>query len=99
MPFLLAIPVRRVVSSNCCIIASTPPRKMASHPAHNYVNPPTRPPGVQATGVIFIILVTLSLSLRLFTRLRVRGSFGIDDLFATTGTVCLLCSIGYCYRC
>lgn len=54
---------------------------------HDFTNPPTRPPGVQVTGVILIVLGAMSLILRLYTHVRLKRHLGLDDLFATTGTV------------
>ena len=59
-------------------------------PIPNYVNPVTRPPGGQITTIIFIILVTISLALRLYTRFRVSVSFGLDDVFVIISTVRLI---------
>lgn len=58
------------------------------HPPSNYINPPTRGPGIQITNSIFIFLVVASISLRLYTRISVPARFGLDDLFATIGSVC-----------
>lgn len=61
---------------------------LSSTPRPNYVNPPTRGPGVQVTGILFTVLVTLSLVLRLYTRGQVKRQFGLDDLFAIFAMVC-----------
>ena len=57
-------------------------------PAPNYVNPPVRPPAAQVTSIIFIILITFSLILRLYTRVYISVNLGLDDAFAISGTVC-----------
>lgn len=54
----------------------------------NYVNPPTRKPSVQAVGILFGVLVTLSLVLRLYSRGYIKRQFDLDDIFATFATVC-----------
>lgn len=56
--------------------------------SHNYVNPPTRPPWVQATCIIYLVLVVGTLALRFYTRLRFGHRLGVDDLFAALATVC-----------
>lgn len=56
-------------------------------PGANYVNPPTRPPAVQAICILLGVVVTVSLVLRLYTRGRVKRQFDLDDLFATIATV------------
>lgn len=58
-----------------------------SNSAPNYINPPTRPPAIQATCAVFVVLVTVSMVLRLYTRVRFVKELGVDDLFATIGTV------------
>lgn len=57
------------------------------HPSPNYVNPPTRPPAVQTTCVIYLILVAGSLLLRLYTRVRFGIRLWLDDVFAVSGSV------------
>lgn len=57
-------------------------------PPPNYVNPPRRPPGIQIVSSIFIVLITVSLALRLYTRMRISMNLGIDDVFAIIATVC-----------
>lgn len=57
-------------------------------PPPNYVDPPTRPPAVQAISILFAVLVTTTLVLRLYTRGRIKRRFEVDDIFATIATVC-----------
>lgn len=59
-----------------------------NHPPPNYVNPPKRPPWVEATSIIYLTLVVATTGLRLYTRFRFRRQLGLDDCFALTGTVC-----------
>ena len=49
-------------------------------PTPNYLNPATRGGGLVAINAVFIALVLIIVSLRLFTRLKITGSFGVDDL-------------------
>ena len=53
----------------------------------NYVNPQTHAPGVQITNIILIIVTVAILGLRLFTRIRIMGNFGLDDLLIVSATV------------
>ena len=55
----------------------------------NYVNPPTNGTATQITNAIFAFLVFVSTVLRIYTRTRVSASFGLDDLFAVTASVCI----------
>lgn len=59
----------------------------SSTPRPNYVDPPTRLPAVQVTSIVFAVLVTVSLVLRLYTGGHIKGRFGVDDVFATFATV------------
>lgn len=59
------------------------------HTPPNYVNPPTRPPGVQATCIVYMVLLVGMLALRFYTRLRFGHRLGFDDLFAASATVCV----------
>jgi hypothetical protein len=49
-------------------------------PAPNYVNPTTRGDALLIINIVFIILVTLSIAIRLYSRLRVKRQAGIDDI-------------------
>ena len=55
-------------------------------PPPNYVDPPIRAPGSPAAGIILTVAAIATTSLRLYTRFR-SSSLGLDDFFATTGTV------------
>ena len=57
-------------------------------PPPNYVNPPTQGAGIQIANSIFVALVAISITLRVYTRARVPSRFGMDDLFAVSGSVC-----------
>lgn len=53
----------------------------------NYSNPQTRPPAIQATAIVYILLGVLSLGLRLYTRGYIKRLFGTDDAFMIASTV------------
>lgn len=46
----------------------------------NYVNPTTRGHGAMIINVVFIILAIIVVGLRLYTRLRITCSTGVDDI-------------------
>lgn len=52
---------------------------LATWPKPNYVNPVTRGNALLIVNIVFIPLSFLVVSLRIFTRLRITGSFGVDD--------------------
>lgn len=60
---------------------------MATWPTPNYVDPPTRGGGVLIVNLICISLAFLVVSLRLYTRLRITCSAGVDDILITMGLV------------
>lgn len=60
---------------------------MATWPTPNYVDPPTRGHGVLVVNIICICLAFLVVMLRLYTRIRITCSFGVDDVFITLGLV------------
>jgi hypothetical protein len=49
-------------------------------PAPNYNNPTTRGDALLTTNIIFILLVTLSIGIRLYSRMLVKHQSGIDDI-------------------
>ena len=59
-------------------------------PNPNHVNPPMRPPGVEDTSIVLIVLGVLILALRMYTKYRILRNFGLDDLFAFLGMVCTI---------
>lgn len=61
--------------------------RVDSWPESNYVNPPTRPPGILACSILFSALAIITLFLRLYTRLKVTSTFGADDVFMILATV------------
>ncbi|KAL5043936.1 hypothetical protein BDW71DRAFT_110439 [Aspergillus fruticulosus] len=58
---------------------------MASWPTPNYVNPPTRSHGVLIASIIFLTLSTIITALRLYTRLRITRTAGLDDILVVLG--------------
>lgn len=57
-------------------------------PAPNYTDPATRGPGLVVAGAVFGALGTLLIALRIYTRLRIVSSFGLDDVFIVLAAVC-----------
>jgi hypothetical protein len=49
-------------------------------PAPNYENPTTRGNALLAVNIVFITLVTLSIGIRLYSRMLVKHQSGIDDV-------------------
>ncbi|KAE8358075.1 hypothetical protein BDV27DRAFT_163926 [Aspergillus caelatus] len=65
---------------------------MANWPEPNYVNPPTRGQGIIITNVIFGVLALITTALRLYSRVKITSTFGIDDvcfLFAVLAAVAM----------
>lgn len=63
---------------------------IASWPAPNFVNPPTRGSALTVVNIIFIILVFLTAGARFYTRLRITRSFGLDDWMIGLSLVCCI---------
>jgi hypothetical protein len=63
------------------MLQTIPPEVIASWPKPNYVNPQTRGPVVYIINGIFFSLATLTVGVRLYTRIFVRRWFGLDDFF------------------
>lgn len=58
---------------------------MAQWPAPNYIDPPTRGHGALIVNVVCISLAFVVVMLRLYTRLRITYSTGVDDLLIVIG--------------
>ncbi|KAJ5165344.1 uncharacterized protein N7500_007174, partial [Penicillium coprophilum] len=58
-----------------------------SWPTPNYINPPTRGHGVLVVNIVCFAFTFLVVSLRLYTRLWITCSAGIDDLLIVIGLV------------
>lgn len=50
-----------------------------SWPTPNYVDPETRGPALYALSIVLVILGTIIVSIRTYTRLRITRAFGLDD--------------------
>ncbi|KAK8049835.1 hypothetical protein PG994_011565 [Apiospora phragmitis] len=57
-----------------------PPSVIASWPKPNYVNPESQGPAGAGVGSTLIVLVTVVLLLRLYTRQWISKGFGLDDI-------------------
>lgn len=64
-----------------------PPDVLATWPKPNYVDPVTRGDALLIVNVVFISLSFSIVLLRIFTRLRITGSFGIDDALIVVAMV------------
>ncbi|KAL6239592.1 hypothetical protein BDW75DRAFT_236197 [Aspergillus navahoensis] len=58
---------------------------IASWPTPNYVDPPTRSHGVLIASIILLVLSTIITALRLYTRLRITRTAGLDDILVVLG--------------
>ncbi|KAJ5262970.1 hypothetical protein N7524_008275 [Penicillium chrysogenum] len=58
-----------------------------SWPTPNYIDPPTRGHGVLIVNIVCFSLALIVVSLRLYTRLRVTCSAGIDDVLIVIGLI------------
>ncbi|KAI1121107.1 hypothetical protein F5Y10DRAFT_109334 [Nemania abortiva] len=52
---------------------------VASWPKPNYINPESRASAGEIVGSIFLVLVTIILAIRLYSRKRLTNGFGLDD--------------------
>ncbi|KAF9890973.1 hypothetical protein FE257_005230 [Aspergillus nanangensis] len=68
---------------------------MASWPTPNYTDPVTRGDGALIVNVVCLSLAFVVTMLRLYTRLRITCSFGLDDIFiiAALGFSIAMCAI------
>ncbi|KAJ5182712.1 hypothetical protein N7492_000328 [Penicillium capsulatum] len=64
-----------------------PPAVMATWPTPNYVDPPTRGHGVLIVNIVCICFAFVVVILRLYTRLRITCSFGMDDILIVFGLI------------
>ncbi|KAF7719585.1 Uncharacterized protein PECH_005492 [Penicillium ucsense] len=62
-----------------------PPEIMAAWPTPNYIDPVTRGHGVLYVNIVFTSLALLVVALRLYTRLRITCSAGVDDILIVIG--------------
>jgi hypothetical protein len=59
-------------------------------PRPNYINPHTRGPELYIINSIFLLLATLGVVTRLYTRISIRNWFGLDDVFISVALVRIL---------
>ncbi|KAJ5941347.1 hypothetical protein N7516_001515 [Penicillium verrucosum] len=64
-----------------------PPIIAESWPTPNYIDPPTRGHGVLIVNVVCLPLAFLIVSLRLYTRLWITCSAGVDDVLIVVGLI------------
>ncbi|KAI0480077.1 hypothetical protein GGR56DRAFT_252280 [Xylariaceae sp. FL0804] len=57
-----------------------PPDVIAKWPEPNYVNPETRGPAANIVGSILLLLATMILAIRLYTRKSLTSGLGLDDI-------------------
>lgn len=62
-----------------------PPAVIAAWPTPNYIDPPTRGHGVLIVNIVCISLAFSVVTLRLYARLCVTCSAGLDDIFIVFG--------------
>jgi hypothetical protein len=63
---------------------------VASWPYPNFVDPHTRGSALLIVNGLFISLVVIAVTLRLYTRLVIKRWFGSDDLFIIFALVCCI---------
>jgi len=68
-------------------IPDPPPSVYESWPAPNYVDPVTRGPGLTVTNSICLPLVVVVVAARCYTRIKITGSFGLDDVLIVAATL------------
>ena len=61
---------------------------IASWPTPNYINPVTRGNAALVVNIVMISLSFIVTCLRLYTRLRITRSAGLDDVFIAIAMVC-----------
>lgn len=62
---------------------------VASWPRPNYVNPEVHGPASIIVELLLLCVVTMLLSIRLYTRCRISKGFGRDDVLIFMAYVCL----------
>ncbi|KAF2431007.1 hypothetical protein EJ08DRAFT_588269 [Tothia fuscella] len=67
----------------------------ADFPTPNWVDPVTRGPALYYVNSVFLCLATLSVALRLYTRIWIRNWFGWDDAFVVIALV-RICAVTAC---
>lgn len=64
-----------------------PPEILMTWPKPNYVNPHTRGPGVLIVNIVFVSIGFVVTCLRLYTRLKITSSPGLDDVLIVIAMV------------
>lgn len=64
-----------------------PESVIASWPKPNYVDYQARGSGLLIVNVVFSALATILVALRIYTRLRITATFGLDDIFSLLALV------------
>lgn len=64
-----------------------PPEILKTWPKPNYVNPHTRGSGVLVVNIIFVCIAFVVTCLRLYTRLKITSSPGLDDVMIVIAMV------------
>jgi hypothetical protein len=60
---------------------------LASWPTPNYIDPVTRGPGLLIVNIVFSALAFIVVALRLYTRVWITRSLGMDDVFVFAALV------------
>lgn len=60
---------------------------LATWPTPNYIDPPTRGPGVLIVNATCLSLAFIVVSLRIYTRIRITYSAGVDDVLIIIGLI------------
>ncbi|OJJ32820.1 hypothetical protein ASPWEDRAFT_594015 [Aspergillus wentii DTO 134E9] len=63
---------------------------MDNWPEPNYTDPATHGQGIVIANIIFGVLVLVSIVLRVYSRVRITSSFGVDDIFILFATAVAL---------
>lgn len=66
---------------------------MDNWPEPNYTDPATHGQGIVIANIIFGVLVLVSIVLRVYSRVRITSSFGVDDIFILFATVSAMTAI------
>lgn len=69
-----------------------PPEVRATWPPPNFVDPVTRGPSLIVIVIFSIIFTILVVALRCYTRLRITGTFGPDDILIAVAIVSTITS-------
>jgi hypothetical protein len=76
IPGLVSLKLRRQATA----MRIPPPSVLATWPVPNYDNPVTKGVGGKVVGVTLTALTTVILAIRVYTRLHIVRSFGMDDI-------------------